>query len=457
MIKNKIIYTILIVGMSILLSGCGSDSKENPIEPIQPPATNGYAFSNLISELNVTEYKTYNISFTLTKDGLVVPSATVFMKHIDKSMGSVDKYSVVTDEQGEGIFIYSPPAIFPENGNLIIQFTDTNITISKSIKVNFNLDTSLSEGRLTTLSVSYEDSECDVKKGQIGHYHVHAVDRKSNLPVVGIPISFSLVNGVIEFNGDKVHKASGTINNTKPIVFKDVNIDYGNTNIEVGDNLIIFPSEEKTDVTYLGGWNIDSISNILTLGGSYTNLVSENNLTYIIGNEERVLGGSNGNIGTLTVAHVETVESETNNDGYAYFDIISDFMLAGHTVSVEAHGDENGKRIGISKKIFIRLDGDDFSANDITVSNDQNRTLNVTMHLKINPSCSGDQPLVDVPVSPRSFETEPTEHCKIVGADTSTDDSGNISVSIQTDGNATAASSCTVKWQGGPSSLGYEY
>ena len=457
MIKNKIIYTILIVGMSILLSGCGSDSKENPIVPVPPPATNGYAFNNLTSALNITSYEKYKIEFQLTKDGMVVPGAVVSMKAFDKNLGSVDAYTVTTDEKGEEDFIYTPPTVFPEVGTLIIVYTDGNITLEKPIALDFNLDTDVSNGRATTLSIAYETSTCDEKKGIIGHYHVHAVDRKSNVPLVGIPVKFSLVNGVIKINNNKVQEAKGDIIDTNPVTFIDNSVNFSTqTKVKSGDNLIILPSMNKTDASYLGGWDIKSVSESLTFSEHYLNLLYTANLTYIVGNEERLLGGENGAVGTLANAHVEAVENITDVDGYAYFDIVADMILAGHTVTAEAHGDENGDRIGVSQKVFVRLDGDDFSTADTIVPNSVS-IKQVRVPLTIYPSCSGSQPLIDVPVATNSFTIAPASNCAITGGDFHTDSSGSVTLSVNMDGNTTATENCTISWDGGAGSLGYEY
>ena len=460
--KRKIVlYSVLLMVASAILSGCGSNSKKDPIVPTPAPATNGYAFKNVSTDLDITTYSKYTIEFQLTKDELVVPSASVSMKAFDKYIGSVDAYVTTTDENGIGKFIYSPPTVFPDTGTLTILYTDGNITIEQNINLHFKLDLDASDGRATELSISYESSSCDVKRGNIGHYHIHAVDRNSNLPIVGIPVTVSLVNGVKEINHNKVQIAKGNIYNTSPVQFNDNTVDFlTQTDIKRGDNLIIFPSENKADISYIGGWNINSLNDEnLTLTGDYTNLLTTTDLTYIVGNEKRLLGGENGEIGEPTVAHVEIVESETDSDGYVYFDIVSDFLLAGHTVTVEAHGNENGRRIGVAKKVFLRLDDDKFSANDVTVPNNQAGLRKVSMHLTINPSCSGNQWLIETPVDPGSFSAKPVEHCNVVASETetSTDANGNIEVAVRTDGNETATSQCTVSWEGGPGSLMFEY
>ena len=418
---------------------------------------NGYAFDNLTSLLDITTYEKYKIEFQLTKDGIVVPDAVVSMKTFDKNLGSVDAYTVTTDENGEEDFIYTPPAVFPEAGTLYIVYTDGNITLEEPIALDFNLDTDASDGRATTLSIAYETSTCDEKKGMIGHYHVHAVDRKSNVPLVGIPVKFSLVNGVIEVNNNKVQKAKGNIYDTDPVAFIDHSVNFlTQTKVENGDNLIIFPSEDKTDASYLGGWDIKSVGENLTFSEHYLNLIETTNVTYIIGNEERLLGGEDGEAGTLANAHVEAVESTTDTDGYAYFDVVADMILVGHTVTVEAHGDENGDRIGVSQKVFLRLEGDDFSTSPTEIQNIEG-TRQVRVPLTIYPSCSGSQPLIDVPIARNSFTITPGENCAIVGGDFHTDSSGIVTLSVNMDGNTTATETCTIEWDGGPGSLRYEY
>jgi len=313
-----------------------------------------------------------------------------------------------------------------------------------------------------SLSISYETTECDAARGLVSHFHIHAVDLKSNLPVENIPVSVSLVNGVKVYNNEIVHMASGALgrlDNNGSYTFSDKGIFFLETDVEVNDNLIIFPSENRTNIAYLGGWNINDVSEQLLLDGNYTNIPVIDKLTYIIGNEERLLGGDNGSIGDLATAHIELVDTETDVNGYAYFDIVYDFVLAGHTVSVEAHGKHRGKRVGIAEKIFLRMENDAFIANEKKVPNNRLGTRYVTMSLRINPSCSGDYALMDTPVSPQSFEVEPADHCRIDYGKTEdhTDGHGTLVVAVQTDGNVTAAADCTVSWNGGPGSLYYEY
>ena len=289
--KKSLIY-ITMITVSILLSACGSNSKEDPI-PTPAPPPGGYVSANFTSKLKIEEYKTYPIRFQLTKDGLAVPNVPVHMKVPDQSIGSIQTLTIITDDNGKGTFTYTPPAIFPEKGKLYMVFTDGNITLQETVNLTFDLNTDIpTDGRATTLSISYLTSECDASRGIIGHYAIHAVDRFSRVPVVDIPVRVSLVNGITLINNEKVQEAKGHIfyenpaDPTSVINFSDGAANFSQSGVKEGDNLIIFPSQGRTDASYIGGWDIKAVSDILTLNEQYTNLVQDNTLTYLIGNEE---------------------------------------------------------------------------------------------------------------------------------------------------------------------------
>ena len=463
------------IAVGILLSACGSNNKTDPI-PIATPPPGGYAFSNFTSTLNIEEYKTYPIRFQLTKDGLAVPDVSVFMKVPDQSIGFIDKTTITTDANGKGVFSYSPPAVFPKKGTLSVVYTDGNITLEEPVELDFNLNTDIpSDGRATTLSITYLTSECDASRGIIGHYAIHAVDRFSRVPVIDIPVRVSLVNGVTLINNEKVQNGKGNIYYENPadvtssaIKFSDGSTDFSQDGVKQGDNLIIFPSQGRTDASYIGGWDIESVSgNILTSNEQYTNLVQDNTLTYLIGNEERLLGGENGTVGRLATAHVEP-NYTTDNNGYVYFDIVFDPILAGHTVTVEAHGNEDGHRVGVSMKTGLRMGGEDggFIAPETTVPN-SGGPEKARIPITINPTCVGNQPLIDVPLAPDSFQVTSKKvdagvHCEIDQdeSDFLTDGYGTVTIAINTDGNTTdtgGEDECVITWDGGISSLLYEY
>jgi hypothetical protein len=457
--RKNIPYLLAIFSI-LLLIACGSNSKKDPIKSTTT-TVDGYYFSETEDSLVVDSYKTYTIKFKLNKDDFALPSATVKFKSFDSKYGTVTPSTVTTDENGNGKFIYRAPTNMPATGTtFVLQYvyeaTLENASVqnvTQNVTLNFNFDPNKSaNGRATTLSISYLTTTCD-KRGIIEHYNVHAADPYSREPIVGMDVEFSLINGVTVLNGRKVQRGSGTISNGSPITFKDNKANFS-TNVTAADNLIIMPTEGNSEISYMGGWSIDSASKELQLNGTYNNIQTTNNLTYIIGNEQRLLGGKDGTIGIETVAHVQAVDATTDSSGFAYFDIVLDPALGGHTVVVEAHGDENGKRFGISKKEFLRAS--DFIATPVVISNTGGEG-NVAMSPTIVPGCVGKQHLREVPTY--NYKIEPSDHCFIdySQSDTYANSNGIVSIYVITDGNTTAAKDCTLTWKGGAGSLSAEY
>ena len=441
------------VAISFILMGCGSNSKT---DPVSVPNVNGFAFYNATTNLDVDSYKRYEIKFQLTYDGLPVPGTVVALQAFDNHYGYVTSHFATTDANGNGKFLYTPPAVFPEAGSMYtlkLTFAETGSYKMLTQKVNlvFNFDTDTSDGRPTTISIVYE-STAEEAPYFVSRYHVHAVDAKSRLPMVGVPVSMSLINGVkVKVTQD----GAGSIVNSTPISFSDNTVDFLQAGVERDDNLIIFPTLNKVDPSYLGGWNIGDVeSNMLRFTETYSNTASAANLHYIIGNERRLLGRS------IAVADVTAVDLETNAEGYARFDVRYDRVLAGHTVTIEAHGnDEVGQRIGIAKIVGLRWN--DFSGTEGVCPNDGD-THTVVLGLSIN---SGDgtpiEPLIDVDIVPSSIIVKDAATCAM-DLDNSilhTDDYGRIYVVVKTniDNQVDPTGECTVSWENSASSIYYEY
>jgi len=462
--KKNIIYTFF-VSLLLLLTACGSNNIEDPVNTSTIEEVDGYAFTETDETLLIDSYKSYVIKFKLVEDGFAVVGQTVLFKNFDSEFGTIETSSVITDENGLGSFTYNPPSTMPASGTskiirYVYRYTDEegeSEDLIQNITLNFNFDSNDGgNGRATTLSINYMTSTCDATKGLIGHYNVHAVDERSNSPVVGMDVEFSLINSVKKIKGVAVQRGSGNIKNSASLTFADSRLSFVNEDITVNDNLIILPTQDASEIPYLGGWNINDVGKELTLFGNYNNIDDTNNLTYIIGNEKRLLGGENGSAGTLTAAHVMVINGITDSKGFAYFDLVFDSKLAGHTVVLEAHGDENGKRYGIAKKAFLRLPGDNFTARDVEINN-TGGVYTIHVPITIAPSCAGTESLVDVPISPSSFTVEPKRNCMVVGGDFLTNSSGAVKVDVLTDGNITASEICTLSWEGGPESLRSEY
>jgi len=319
----------------------------------------------------------------------------------------------------------------------------------------------------TALSIVYESTTEKAGK-MIGHYHVHAVDDNGKA-MSGLKLKMSLINGVKEIRNQKLQRAVGNILSTTPISFHDNGVSFAQTGISVGDALIVLPSSGKTGISYLGDWTIASVGTDLTLKENSYHLETTENLTYIIGNEERLLGGSNGNRGILTVAHIQKQDTNstftTDKNGFTYFDVVFDPVLAGHTVTLGVH--TSGNRMGTSKVVGLRAA--EFMAAEITIPN-TGATVTVPMTLQISPKDSGTEHLIDIEVNPRSFKVEPLESCQLNlnRSNFHTDAGGRVILVVETKGtvdtvdkngttSTSGAESCTIKWDGGISSLALEY
>jgi len=276
----------------------------------------------------------------------------------------------------------------------------------------------------------------------VGYYHIHAVDDNGK-PLAHLPFKISLINGVKKIKGEEVQYGTGTISPSKPM----------------GDTLIVLPTSGRTDSSYLGDWTVTGKSNVLSLRESSYNLETTDGLSYILGREERLLGGDMGR-GTLAVAHVETLDSNgsstTDENGFTNFKVVFDPVLLGHTITIGAH--TNGNRLGVSKVVGLR--GGKFSASPVKVPNTGASEL-AEMYLAIDPGNGAMEYLMDVDIVPSSFEVTPEESCRLnmQQSDFHSDGAGRVYLVIDTNGSTgdTGATSCEVKWNGGITSIYLEY
>lgn len=316
-----------------------------------------------------------------------------------------------------------------------------------------NADDILTDGN-TLLSIVYESTDTTEAGKMIGHYHVHAVDANSK-PISGLKLKLSLINGVKVIRNQKLQKTTGRIESSYPISFYDNNVNFETTGVKAGDSLIVLPTAGKTNVTYLGDWKILGVGAGLQLKETSYHLENTEGLTYIIGNEGRLLGATNSGRGVVSVAHIEEVNTTTDAKGFTKFDVVFDPVLAAHTVTIGVHTE--GNRWGASDVVTLR--GGEFTASPVTVPN-TGHTYPVSMRLLIN----GTEDLIGLDISPDSFSVEPTDSCIIDSAasDFTTDRGGHVGLVIRTKGTKDDDSSkkeekCTVSWAGGAGSIYYEY
>ncbi len=340
--------------------------------------------------------------------------------------------------------------------NLSIAFVLSSMIIGCGSDSKTN-GTKIANGSSSGYSIVYDSTKL-VDGKMVGHYHVHAVYSEGK-PLSNLNLEFSLINGVKSLSKRKVRYRSGQINASKPITFQDKGIDFSRTSVNIGDTLIVLPTAERSDYTYLGNWTITNVGSVLTLRENAYGLKSTDKLSYIIGNETRLLGGEYGR-GTLAVAHIQkpdsdTTTAKTDKNGFTNFDIIFDPTLLAHTVTVGVHT-KGGYRQGVSKVIGLR--GGKYAAAPVVIAN-KGGIVEVPMYLTIDPGNGATEYLMDVDVAPTSFRVEPIENCSIDYSKSNfhTDGAGRVKIAVNTDGKIKDAAECTVKWEGSITSIYLEY
>lgn len=202
-----------------------------------------------------------------------------------------------------------------------------------------------------TLSISCFDGGQSLEGALIANCYVHAVDGNSD-PVSGLSYDISLVNGL-----SATGRGTGSILTTDPITFTDHSDDFVADGVKKTDNLIILPTQDRSDVTYLGNWAISAVNNShsLTLFNRSVNLETTEDLTYVIGGETRY------DLGITASAHIEYPKVEnlpTDNEkliGFTQFNIIYDPELKGEVIYVGVHT-TSGNRIGTARALLLELE-----------------------------------------------------------------------------------------------------
>jgi len=292
------------------------------------------------------------------------------------------------------------------------------------------------------LSIAYISTEYDDVRGFIDHYRVHATDANGK-PISGLSLEKSIVNGVKEIRNTKLQINAGGIESSTPINFFDNGIDFSQTGVRVGDNLIIIPSSGKTDSSYLGDWTIRNVGSSLTLKEGSFNLENTNGLTYIIGNEQRFLGDSGS--GRIATAHIETPSNavSTDADGFSYFDVVYDPVLGRHTVTVGVH--TSGDRKSAGKIVSLR--GGTITGETVAFLT-TGGTHSIYMTVFINFGGGASEHFIDQTINPASIIVEPEKNCHLNRglSNFHTNGGGGITIVVDTqlEAGATEPIECTV-------------
>ena len=466
---RKVLSSLSIIALIFTFNGCGGggggNSGSSQASSVEKSVAESetYTFENVEKNLTIESYRPYEISFQLTKGGLAQAGKAVTMETFDEIYGTITNHNIVTNDNGIGTFTYNPPTTKP-NSNTSIEYsfqTDSNVSqnIVKTIELIFDKYTVSENEKTTALSLVYMETIAEEGSGKIiNRYRVHAVDKKSNQPRVGIPVSMSLINNarVIQLNNKGAIDKNATL-----VTFIDTTKSF--SKVEKEDNLIVLPTEDRMDASYLGGWTVEEVQTDtkLKLFESDINLTKndKNNLNYVIGNEVRLVGGQ------IAVADVKNVNNDTTTDenGYIIFDVTFDPKLAGHTVTLEAHGDIDGQRVGVSQITTLRFDN--INAESFVIDNQDGVDKIVTLIALINST----ETLSEIELDKNSFHAVSSGDnvCSIKSVSFTNDkikttNEGKIILTIGTvqakdSDNNDMITTCTVSWNGGMSSINREY
>ena len=105
------LISLLAFLVSMIIIGCGSNSKQDPLPPPPPPPSgSSYSFTNASTPLNIDESgKGYDLSVQLIDGEFGLPGQTVKMAAFDSKYGIVDPAEVETDDSGWAHFSYHSP------------------------------------------------------------------------------------------------------------------------------------------------------------------------------------------------------------------------------------------------------------------------------------------------------------------------------------------------------------
>jgi hypothetical protein len=188
--KRIVIITLIIFGF--ILSGCGSNSNVDPVTPNDDNTEmlNGYEFLNVTDEVNVTEYKTYQIGLQLVKDNLVVSNANINVEAFDSKYGEFMNMSAVTDENGRVTFEYLPPREKVEDIDINLLYKDNNDSVLKTtVHISFSDDYTGIPEHESLYSLTGVTSETIISNdNQLATINAYVVDK------VGIGVSGKTVS-----------------------------------------------------------------------------------------------------------------------------------------------------------------------------------------------------------------------------------------------------------------------
>jgi len=154
--KKNIMYTLMVI-LALMLSACGSNSKEDPIkkDPSSPDSNaSGYSFTNVSNITIEHASQKQDIKVQLSYNGVPIADKTVVMSAFSDANGSIlNGYSTVTDSVGYATFFYQAPLTLEDvNGTTLLlnMRFDENVTqLKATASVTFNETTNNIDGNVS--------------------------------------------------------------------------------------------------------------------------------------------------------------------------------------------------------------------------------------------------------------------------------------------------------------------
>lgn len=195
------LISLLTLFVSVIIIGCGGNSK---LDPIPPVPVSPYGFVNASTPLEISERdKDYNLSVQLTENGFGYPGQIVRMLPFDRTFGQVESESVETDTSGWAMFIYHSPENLSELGgqSLTLQAVyvddDNTSVLIQDFVLNF---ATVPEGNLyhltnqsTPIVVSLDMNSTTGVGGITKEISAYVVD-KDNIGVPGQTVTIGILD-----------------------------------------------------------------------------------------------------------------------------------------------------------------------------------------------------------------------------------------------------------------------
>jgi hypothetical protein len=205
-------------------------------------------------------------------------------------------------------------------------------------------------GATASIACFYDpDAESGPIKYTLNCY-VHTVDGNSD-PINDLTYDVSVVADVKVASG-----GSGTILTTDPITFEASNKSFIDANVKKNDTLIILPTADRNDASYLGNWQISSVNSNtnITLKESAYNLETTDELNYVIGNETVYATDYSASAHIYYPEDGNSTLNVSSDDGLFYFSLVFDYALENQTVYIGAHTPDY--RIGAGTAMYLQVE-----------------------------------------------------------------------------------------------------